>query len=217
MKGKRLIVTICTYVALILILAACNGAVTAPEAATTPDAEITPDPATVGLTQYVGDVDGNLFVAFEVIELTGAEETRAVRAYLCDGADVAVWLTGQFSGDEVTLVSGDTRIELTSINSASGTLSLEGEAEVPFSTVLATGDAGLYRAEATFDGLDYLGGWIVLNDGQQQGALTLDGQVTENPTLDVATGQAETSVGTFSTVRCFRNPFTGERICRAFD
>ena len=100
-----------------------------------------------------------------MIELNGAQEERAIRAYLCDGADVAVWLTGQFSGDQVTLVSGDTRVALTNMNSASGTLSLEGEAEVPFTTTLATGDAGLYRAEATFDGRDYTGGWIVLNDG----------------------------------------------------
>jgi hypothetical protein len=207
MTVKRLFVTICACIALIVVTAACNGA------ATPPQPEPTSEAAADDLTTYVGDVDGNLFIALDVIELNGAQEERAVRAYLCDGADVAVWLTGQFSGDQVTLVSGDTRVALTNMNSASGTLSLEGEAEVPFTTTLATGDAGLYRAEATFDGLDYIGGWIVLNDGQQRGAITMDGLVTENPTLDVASGQAETSVGTLSSVRCFINPFTGERIC----
>jgi hypothetical protein len=80
----------------------------------------------------LGYVDGDLFIALDMIELDGAEEERAIRAYVCDGADVSVWMTGQFSGDEVTLVSGDTRIVLTSINSVSGTVSLAGGAEVPF-------------------------------------------------------------------------------------
>jgi hypothetical protein len=88
---------------------------------------------------------------------------------------------------------------------------------MPFTTTLATGDAGLYRAEAIVEGRDYIGGWIVLNDGRQRGAIVFSGQVLENPMLDVAAGQAETSVGALSTVRCFRNPFTGERICRSLD
>ncbi len=71
--------------------------------------EPTSEAAAGDLTTYVGDVDGNLFITLDVIELNGAQEERAIRAYLCDGADVAVWLTGQFSGDQVTLVSGDTR------------------------------------------------------------------------------------------------------------
>jgi hypothetical protein len=210
MTTKRLFVTICACIALILIMTACNGA------ATTPAPEPTLGATNGDLTTYVGDVDGNLFVAIDLIELNGAEEERAVRAYLCNGADVAVWLTGQFSGDEVTLVSGDTRIALTNISSASGVISLEGEAEAPFSTTLATGNAGLYRAEATVEGLDYIGGWIVLNDGQQRGAIAFGGQVLENPALDVTTRQVESTVGTLSAERCFRNPFTGERICHTF-
>lgn len=216
MTAKRLFVAICASVALSLIITACNGGATAPGAATTPDAEPGSDVASTGLTTYVGDVDGNLFIALDVIELNGAAEERAVRAYLCDGADVAIWLTGQFSGNEGTLVSGDTRVAFTNLNSASGVVSIDGAAEVPFSTTLATTDAGLYRAEASFQNRDYIGGWIVLNDGRQRGAITLDGRVLEHSTLDATTGQVETSVGTLSSERCFRNPWTGERICRTF-
>jgi hypothetical protein len=37
--------------------------------------------------------------------------------------------------------------------------------------VPATGDAGLYRAEETIDGTEYVGGWIALADGRQQGSI----------------------------------------------
>jgi hypothetical protein len=208
MTTKRLMGITSAYLALILVLAACGGSAPAPET------EPTPGAADGELITYVADVDGDLFIALNLVELNGAEEERAIRAYLCNGAEVSVWMTDQFSGDEVTLVSGDTRIVLTSINSASGVVSLAGGAEVPFTANLATGEAGLYRAEGTFEGQDYVGGWIVLNNGQQRGAITLDGQVLENPTLDLTTGEVETSVGTLSTVRCFINPWTGERICR---
>jgi hypothetical protein len=208
MTAKRSFVTTGVYLALVLILAACDRA--APASETVPDT----GEADNELITYVGDIDGDLFIALDMIELEGTEQERAIRAYVCDGADVSVWMTGQFSSDEVTLTSGDHRIMLTSINSASGVVSLAGGAEVPFTANLATGEAGLYRAEGTFEGQDYVGGWIVLGSGEQRGALTLGGQVIENPTLDPATGEVETSVGTLSTVRCFINPWTGERICR---
>jgi hypothetical protein len=211
MTTKRLIIATTTYFALIFVLAACG--ITEPVSET----DSTSGAAEGELITYAGDIDGDLFIALDMIEGDGAEEERAIRAYLCDGADVSVWMTGQFSGDEVTLVSGDTRITLTSINSVTGTVSLAGGAEVPFSGERAMGEAGLYRAEGTFEGQDYVGGWIVLNNGQQRGAITLGGQVMENPTLDASTGTVESSMGTLSAERCFINPWTGERICRVFN
>jgi hypothetical protein len=207
MTSKRSFVTTGVYLALVFILAACTGA--APASETMPDTGAAGDE----LITYVGDVDGNLFIALDIIELEGTEQERAIRAYVCDGAEVSVWMTGQFSSDEVTLTSGDHRIVLTQLNSVSGTLSLAGGDEVPFTAERAAGEAGLYRAEATFEGINYVGGWIVLGSGEQRGAITLGGQVIENPTLDPATGEVETSLGTLSTVRCFINPWTGERIC----
>jgi hypothetical protein len=211
MTAKRSFFTTGVYLALVFILVACARA--APRSDTVPGTGAADDE----LITYVGDVDGDIFIAVDMIELEGAEQERAIRAYVCDGADVSIWMTGQFSGDEVTLASGDHRIVLTRLNSVSGTLSLAGGDEVPFTAERATGEAGLYRTETTFEGMDYIGGWIILNNGQQRGALTLGGQVLENPTLDTSTGEVETSLGTLSTVRCFRNPFTGERICRAFN
>jgi hypothetical protein len=207
MRTKRLIGFTSAYLILIFIVAACGGAAPAV------DAEPTPAEAENGLVTYVGDVDGDLFIAFDMIESEGGGGERAVRAYLCDGADISIWMTGLISGDEGTLVSGDTRIALASVNSVSGTVSLDGGAEVSFTTDRAVGEAGLYRAEVSIGDRDYIGGWIVLSNGQQRGAITLGEQVIENPTLNTSTGEVETSIGILSTVRCFINPFTGERIC----
>jgi len=99
---------------------------------------------------------------------------------------VSTWLSGETTGGSVGSELNDARVE-------------------PL--------LGHFRAVATFDGRDYVGGWIVLEDGRQRGAITLGGTVVDNPTLDSSTGVAESSLGTFGS-NCFINPHTGERICR---
>ena len=60
----------------------------------------------------------------------------------------------------------------------------------------------LVRADATIDGADYVGGWVVLADGRQAGALTLDGTIVASPTLDTGSLEAETTVGRLSACCC---------------
>ena len=114
----------------------------------------------------------------------------------------------------MVVTDGDKQVE-SSLAETGVTGVLERAGEAPRHLVLeaTTGDAGLYRSVETIDGDDRVGGWIVLNDGRQRGVITLGGEAVDNPALDKATGQAESLVGTFGT-NCFRDPRTGERICR---
>jgi hypothetical protein len=163
---------------------------------------------------FAGEVDQDLFIGVLVADDPDEAERKALIVYLCDGAEVSTWLFGEAVGGSTILETTDARIEvLLGHESVVGVVERTGAAPTTFVAELATTDAGLFRAVETFDGQEYVGGWIVLDDGRQRGALTLGGVVVENPTLDPSTGEAETSLGTLGS-NCFRNPHTGERICR---
>ncbi len=163
---------------------------------------------------FAGEVDQDLFIGVLVADDPEDPERRPLIVYLCDGANVSTWLFGDANGGSAALETDGARVEvLLGHDSVVGVVERTGVAPRSFAADLVTGDAGLFRAVATFDGQEYVGGWIVLDDGRQRGAITLDGSVVENPTLDPATGEAETSLGTFGS-NCFRDPRTGERICR---
>lgn len=163
---------------------------------------------------FAGEVNEELFIGVLVAEDPPTPERKALIVYLCDGADISTWLFGETTGDSVILEAGETRVELSlAEDSVMGQVELAGAAPQDFVAEFAVEDAGLFRAVETVDGEDYVGGWVVLNDGRQRGALTLRGGVIENPTLDLDTRQVETSIGRMGS-NCFRNPHTGERICR---
>lgn len=167
---------------------------------------------------YVGDVDGDLLIGVMVAPHPPTGEVKDVVVYMCDSGGVSAWLFGQTDGSSVVLEADGVSVSLAlGAGEVTGEVTIGAEAPRGFTAVAAQGDAGLYRAEEqTVDGL-YVGGWIILNTLAQEGALTLDGSIVEKPTLDPATGTADTSIGTLSTVRCFRNPITGERICRVIN
>lgn len=148
---------------------------------------------------FVGAVNDDLFVGIAVAEASAGEDTPALIAYLCDGEAVSQWFIEERVESEMTLTAGDTVIELTLDDGRiSGTVALAGQGPQPFEAALAQGDAGLYRAEESFDGVNHVGGWIVLEDGRQQGAVSADGTVVENPTLNLETREATTSAGTLN-------------------
>jgi hypothetical protein len=163
---------------------------------------------------FAGEVGGDLFIGVLVADDPSVPERKALIVYLCDGADVSTWLFGEAIGGSTVLEAADARVELLlGHDGVVGVVEQAGVAPRSFVAELATGDAGLFRAVETIDGRDYVGGWIVLNDGRQRGAVAFGGVVVENPTLDPSTGEAETSLGTFGS-NCFINPHTGERVCR---
>ncbi len=169
---------------------------------------------TLFASSYVGATGDDLFVGVMIADHPPAPDRKAVIVYLCDGANVSTWLFGEAIGDSVVVTDGDTQVELSLLETdVVGVLERAGEAPRLLVLEAATGEAGLYRSVESIGGVDHVGGWIVLNDGRQRGAITLGGEVVDNPTLDPVTGQAESLVGTFGT-NCFRNPHTGERICR---
>lgn len=163
---------------------------------------------------FSGEVDEDLFIGVLVADRPSEAERKALVVYLCDGADVSTWVFAEAEGDSAVVETGGTRVQLSlAEDSVFGVVERPGVAPQGFVADLATAPAGLYRGIETFDGREYVGGWIVLDDGRQRGAMTLDGVVVENPTLDLSTGEAETTLGAFGT-NCFINPRTGEKVCR---
>jgi hypothetical protein len=150
-----------------------------------------------GIETFVAALDEDMFFGIALAEQGDNEEEWALVAYLCDGATVSQWFVEERVAREMTLAAGETRIELSLKNGeVSGTVALNGQAAHSFEATRAGGVAGLYRAEEDFDGVAYVGGWIVLRDGRQQGAVNAEGSVVDRPTLNLETGEASISAGT---------------------
>ena len=127
---------------------------------------------------FVGRVaDTDAFVAVVMKE-------RDVVAYVCDGSEAGVSLWGWFAGelvdDHTTLVSTTGMALLLDGSGATPTGAVipthsKGGTPLAFTTEPATGNAGLWRAQGIVDDIPVLAGWVVLNDGQQRGALVARG------------------------------------------
>jgi hypothetical protein len=146
---------------------------------------------------FVAALNDDLFIGIAVAEQGDSEAEWSLVAYLCDGARVSQWFVEEHVTRETTLAAGGTRIALSLTDGGvSGTVALNGQAPQSFESTRAGGVAGLYRAEEVFDGVAYVGGWIVLRDGRQQGAVNAEGSVVDRPTLNLETGEASISAGT---------------------
>lgn len=121
---------------------------------------------------FVGEVAGsNAFVA--VVAHTNGE----VQAYVCDGESIAAWFQGNAanSAAELTNANGDTLVVKLDAQTAQGTFTPAGGTALAFKAEAANAPAGLYRAEATEEGKNYVGGWIVLPSGEERGGFGLLG------------------------------------------
>ena len=158
---------------LVLALSACSG-----------------NQDAAGLTgSWTGTVDGS--GAFIAIASNGTE----VMAYVCDGSTISQWFKGTAGVDAVDLASGkvdlskgDARLQANlASDQASGSLTLADGTTYNFLAPRAAGDAGLYRLEESRDGDDWVGGWVVLNDGNLRGALVSSlGKFEAQTSLDSA-------------------------------
>ena len=138
---------------------------------------------------YVGAVTDDRFVGISLSEGTHTEAAQEVRIYFCDSDGTSVRLFGEVDAEKKTIEVGDESVELSfSDDVVRGTVILNGEEPQTFEATEASDDAGVYSAEATMEDDDWWFGWIVLPDGRQLGG-----------------GQGS---------NCFRDPRTGERICR---
>lgn len=103
-----------------------------------------------------------------------------VMAYVCNGRNVATWLRGSASEDGIDLTAGEARLRATyERGGITGTFTSAQGGSHAFRARPAAQGAGFYRAAQTVAGLGYVGGWIVLSDGQQRGAVKADGVVVE--------------------------------------
>lgn len=144
---------------------------------------------------YIGqDQAGSTFVAIVV-------HNGEALAYVCDGNLVAEWFPGAIAADgRLELRSSEGwKLEAT-LDGASVTgyyTSSEGQA-VPFTAGPASGDAGLYRSEFSRDGVAYIGGWVVREDGQQRGSMIGGG--TRRPAKNLESGTYRATAEGFGTL-----------------
>jgi hypothetical protein len=164
-----------------------DGATPTPEASPEPDEVESPQPVEEPEpVTYVGWADGG--GASVAIIVTGDEAI----AYVCDGFTVEAWLRGSARNGEL-LLSGDDGTLTGSYDDAlaTGETTASGR-DFTFSVELVAPPEGLYRfADTIVGGADVVAGWIVLPDGTQIGAVTVDGVTGPAPALNLDTGQVQ--------------------------
>jgi hypothetical protein len=120
-------------------------------------------PAAVGTqTTYAGKAGaGTIAIA--------VKDGKAV-AYLCDGHTTEAWLQGTVQNGAINL-TGSKNASLTGSlanGAASGSVTAAGR-QWTFTAKVVAPPSGLYRAAANVRGAQIVGGWIVLENGQQIG------------------------------------------------
>ena len=152
---------------------------------------------------YVSDVDfvgqipnSDIFVAI----VTSGSKTLA---YVCDGIEIAEWFSGskaEYGWLELTSKKGWKLKVNMGASSAVGSLTIKNNQPISFTTTLAKGRAGLYRAEKILGETKYVGGWIVNSNGEQRGAVVGGGTFQTVQNIDTQFFQAEVeNLGTFTT------------------
>jgi hypothetical protein len=138
-----------------------------------------------------------------VAEVTGAStgpspfvavvttQTRAI-AYICDGEQIAEWFRadlqagGLFEARSTTKKSGITA----QVNAGSvvGAITLETGKVISFRAIPADGTAGLYRSDDSIDNQRFVGGWVVLPNGDQRGAVIGGSSTRPGRKLEIRSG-----------------------------
>ena len=147
-------------VATIMLLAACRSA--ASSATHTPTAAPTATAAALVKGEFVGD-------AGRLAGIAVSTNGRQVIAYLCNGDARQLSLAESFKGPETS-----TGIDITNAHGAHlvatvthkplGIVTLKDGRSAPFTARLLPDPGriyGLFRSEETFNGVRYLGGWIL--------------------------------------------------------
>lgn len=133
----------------------------------------TPTPAQPAVKEhaFVGQVkDSQAFIAFQI---TGSQ----VRVFVCDGTQTSIsywhWFTGEFANGslEITATDGEKLTAQLADSVITGTVTLGDKKPHDFTATLGGGSSGLIRTEFTIDGVDYVGGWVFLPDGQVRGGI----------------------------------------------
>jgi hypothetical protein len=113
-------------------------------------------------------------------------------AYLCDGESVAQWYRGVVLAGgmfEARSTSQKTRItaQITG-RSVVGAITLEDGQVLSFRAKAASGNAGLFRSDDMIENQRWLGGWVVLTNGDQRGAVIGMGSTRPGRKLEFVDG-----------------------------
>jgi hypothetical protein len=146
---------------------------------------------------YVGKVSGDpkTYASVTTLRTVEGEGGEFAAVYLCDGEEVAEILVGVLRAEgKITAVSqGGGNIELERQGSryvGSGVLGNGERVMFVASSVEVDGPAGFYWAtseqDRSLEASDY-GGWVVLADGSQRGAISQEGTITSGGTLNTST------------------------------
>ncbi len=134
------------------------------------------------VASYAGAVTGSDAFVGAVMN----RDDGSVLAYVCDGKTVAAWFKGNAAEHGgVTLTSADGarlsgRIEGGTL---AGTVAMPGDATPrEFRAGVVDPPAGLYRARGQVRGEPAVGGWVVLADGRQRGAVRTSTGFTSSDT-----------------------------------
>jgi hypothetical protein len=99
-------------------------------------------------------------------------------AYASDGQHVSEWFEGPISNKTVDVLAADGAHLKAALEStgASGTVQIGSGAVLTFTITQVTRPAGLYRVKQQVGEVVYLGGWVLLPDGQQVGVIETSAQ-----------------------------------------
>ena len=150
----------------------------------------------------------------EVFVAVITSQEKAI-AYICDGQNLAQWYRGTLQAGglfEARSTTGTTRITA-QINSRSvqGMVSLEAGETLSFraaeqvDTAQAAGQAaGLYRSDDNIDNQRWLGGWIVLPNGEQRGSIFGGGSTRPGRKLELRANFAGVDLPELGLIQPFR-------------
>jgi hypothetical protein len=151
-----------TTLAVVVVVLGCTACANESGGDRASESTVRPDEAFLGTTG-----DGGTSVAIVV------DREGDALAFVTDGDRSVDWVYGMVDGRTGSLDNdGGAVLEVTlSDDRASGTFTRPGSEPLRFTAGPATSPAGLYRAQDSFADGDYVGGWIVLPDGTQRGAV----------------------------------------------
>ncbi len=118
---------------------------------------------------FVGTVEGT--DAYVAVIVAPDEDAGA---YVTDGASSVDFLDGALQADDTARLGNDggAVLEVTFDDlTASGTFTRPGIEPHNFTAEKEPAPAGLYHDQQFFDDGEYVGGWVVLGDGTQRGAV----------------------------------------------
>ncbi len=137
--------------------------------------------AATGATFVAVTENPQAFVAI----VTSGDKTLA---YVCDGEKIAEWYRGRAVNGSVSLTSTGGASKLTAKRNGDvweGLVTLEGDRNWAFKAATTSAPAGLYRSDDVLNSARFLGGWVVLDNGDQRGAVIGGGSTRPGAALAV--------------------------------